>query len=386
MEAETLTLTLISDVTKVVDLPFQQDPLLVEGLLGHVIAMIARITNHVSINENMISLLGEEDMGVYGQIKAICLKTPLLKDIDNEDELVYLAIYFLASIKRMSKGPGKRVLLVCGHGYGTTQMLKETLTSEYQIRIVDTIPLYKLRTFDAYEDVDMILTTTPLLMAVDRPSLLVNPLLKKEDYQAIEALGVPRKSNLSNYYAVEDHLMFLGEADRKRVMAVLEKDLGYQSIRQPKIPRNFTSLLPYDCIACHQGALSWQAAVDLALKPLLKRKYIEWSYRDEVFDTLRDIGFYAITDGAFALLHGKAKKGVNKTSISLLINDPAVDFEGKQVKVIFCLAAKNPKDHIPAMITLMRMVKKTDLIARLQKAPAPDEVYQEILQCEFEVT
>ena len=67
----------------------------------------------------------------------------LLKNITNENEIAYLVIHFVASLKRIHHNERKRILLVCGHGYGTTTMLKESLLSEYQVEIVDTIPKYK---------------------------------------------------------------------------------------------------------------------------------------------------------------------------------------------------------------------------------------------------
>lgn len=67
-----------------------------------------------------------------------------LDSITNEDEIVYLTVCFMASIRRMKSAPYKRVLLVCGHCSGTTTTLKESLLSKYQIHIMDTIPICKL--------------------------------------------------------------------------------------------------------------------------------------------------------------------------------------------------------------------------------------------------
>ena len=51
-------------------------------------------------------------------MKQCCKETDTLEKLENEDELVYLTICFMASIRRMKGAPYKKVLLVCGHGYG----------------------------------------------------------------------------------------------------------------------------------------------------------------------------------------------------------------------------------------------------------------------------
>ena len=144
VQAEAVTFSLISAMSKRLNMPFDKDRTLVEGLLNHMIPLIQRINNHVSIRDNMISLLRPQDRQMYNLMAQVCAETDILKEISNEDEIVYLTVCFMASLKRMKSVPYKRVLLVCGHGYGTTTMLKESLLSEYQIHILDTIPIYKV--------------------------------------------------------------------------------------------------------------------------------------------------------------------------------------------------------------------------------------------------
>ena len=90
-------------------------------------------------------------------------------------------------------------------------------------------------------------------------------------------------------------------------------------------------------------------------------------------------------DGSFALLHGKGNEGIEKTSLSLLVNKQPVAFGDKKVKIIFCLASRDGREHIPAVVTLMRMVKTTSLIQDLERCKSEEEIYQTILNCEFEV-
>lgn len=46
---------------------------------------------------------------------------------------------------------------------------------------------------------------------------------------------------------------------------------------------------------------------------------------------------------------------------------------------------KDSKEHIPAVVTLMRMVKTTPLIHDLEQCKSEEEICQTILKCEFQV-
>ena len=60
-------------------------------------------------------------------------------------------------------------------------------------------------------------------------------------------------------------------------------------------------------------------------------------------------------------------------------------FGDKKANVIFCLASRDSREHIPAVVTLMRMVKTTSLIRDLVRCRTKEEAYQCVLNCEFVV-
>lgn len=385
VHAESVTFSLITAMSKKLGVPFDKDKMLVESLLNHMIPLIQRIQDHIEIQDNMISLLGPEEMKLYGLMKQVCKEVETLKEITNEDELVYLTVCFMASIRRMQNTPYKRVLLVCGHGYGTTTMLKESLLSEYQIHIMDTIPLYKVTSYPDWASIDFVFSTIPFHNSLPKPCVVVNPILQTKDRAAIEELGVARKTILSSYYSIEGRLTFLDDKTRARVMDVIEKELGYQTVKQVHNPKSFSSFLKFDCIALTDLSYTWRQAVEKTASFLLKRGFISQMYIDRMIEFIEEQGFYSVTDGAFALLHGKGCEGIEKTSLSLLVNKQPVAFGDKKVRIIFCLASKDAKEHIPAVVTLMRMVKTTPLLQKLEACKSEEEIYQTILNCEFEV-
>ncbi|EQF29179.1 phosphoenolpyruvate-dependent sugar phosphotransferase system, EIIA 2 family protein [Clostridioides difficile CD160] len=114
--------------------------------------------------------------------------------------------------------------------------------------------------------------------------------------------------------------------------------------------------------------------------------FVSAQYADNIIDILNNVGFYAVKDDEFALLHGNDSSLVKVSSISLLICKEAVKFGDKKVKIIFCLASRDKKEQIPAIINLTKMVYKTNFITMLESVKTKEEAECLIHKYEKEVT
>lgn len=332
----------------------------------------------------MITVLSDEDLPVLRLVKEICRSIQPLNRIQSEDEYVYLVIYFLASIRRMKSIPPKKILLVCGHGYGTTTMLKEKLQNEYQIRIVRTLPVYRIST-ENLEGIDAVISTTKIPVELPVPAIVVNPLPTGEDYDAIEALGIKRKRIGSSLLSLEQKLDFLSSEDRQKVMDLIEKELGCQSVTHKTEGRSLRKLLRFDSIRLIETAPDWRTAVWQAGDILIRQGAVTGEYVDATIRGMEKLGFYAVTDGEFAMLHGRVSDAVHKTAMSLIVYKEPVSFGDKKAQVVFFLAPENTNDHIPAVIDLTRMIKNTTLLQDLIQAASVDEIYQDIIESEISI-
>ena len=94
----------------------------------------------------------------------------------------------------------------------------------------------------------------------------------------MDRLGIPRKSLLSSYYSIEEKLGFLDENTRARVMDVVKKELGYQTVQVFHSPKSFSSFLKFDCIMRADLVSDWKDAVRMSAGLLVKRGFVEESY------------------------------------------------------------------------------------------------------------
>ena len=380
VNVEAIVTNFISGMSLEMGIPFQNDPILIEGLFNHIVPLIQRIKLGVVVDENVISLLSTKNLEVYEIVSRVITKIDILNKITNENEIAYLTIHFIASLKRINTTNRKKVLLVCGHGYGTTTMLKETLLTEYQVEIVDTIPKYKISSYQNFDNIDLVITTTKLDVGIDY--LKVNPILTELDDRCLINAGIARRTPLSNYYSINKSLDFLTDEDRLRVLDVIREELGYRDLCKPKKIAKLSDLLSENAIKIVDEEMTWEEAIIQSCNIMENINAINRNYMESIFDIIEQNGFYSIIDGSFALLHGNCDIGVYKTSMSMIINKKKIKFGEKEVNIIFCLSSKDQKEHIPAIINLMKLEKTTDFIKYVLKADSSKEAHETLVQYE----
>lgn len=65
-------------------------------------------------------------------------------------------------------------------------------------------------------------------------------------------------------------------------MEVIERELGYQTMKPAHNPKSLSSFLKSGYTALMDLMYSWQQAVEMSASLLLKRHFIEWMYLDRM--------------------------------------------------------------------------------------------------------
>ena len=68
--------------------------------------------------------------------------------------------------------------------------------------------------------------------------------------------------------------------------------------------------------------------------------------------------------------------------MSMIINQKKVKFGDKEIQVIFCLSSTDQKEHIPAIINLMKLEKTTDFMKYIVKSQTSQEAYEVLMDYE----
>ena len=384
MNIEDMAEMLISKMQGSLKIDFDQDGILLKGLLNHLGPMTDRIKGNVQLHDDVSQFIPEKYQYVYIALKEI-LKTDLLLMHLTENEEIYLAIYFIGSLRRMQKNSYMNVLLICGYGYGTTSVVKDALLNSYQVFVKKSISAYQVKHFKEWADVDVVISTVDVELPVDKPFAKVNVIFNNDDYIKLDFLGLQKKNVLTNYFAIERRLDFLNDEDKHKVMAVIKEELGYKEVRILAKLQTLSDLLGIADIQCVKRIDDWRDAVKKSTEVLKYHGNDAEKYCKNVIEGMEVRGFYSVTDEVFALLHGSENAGISVSCMSLLISEEPVRFGEKKVNLIFCLASRDKKEHIPVVTRLMRMISMTDFIERLKKCKTPDEAMSVIYECEKEI-
>ena len=384
IDIEAIVANLIELMSKELNINFEKDLILSAGLINHITPLINRIKNGLVIQEDIKSLLNGSDFTVCDAVKKVIRKISILDDMNNENEIAYIAIHFIASMKRINEGVTKKILIICRFGYGTSIMIKEALTSQYNVKIVDTIPAYKLNEYKNRNDIDIIVSTSEL-NDVDKPVIVVNSLSDIENTEKLQKYGIITKKIMNMYNSINKKLCFLTDEQRVKVMEVLNSELGYHYARNVKKINKLTDILQKDSIEYIDYDLKWEKALDAASKILEVKGYIDHKYKDNIIECINKFGFYSVMDDGFALLHGNKSEYIFRTSMSLIVSKKPIKFGNKKVNVLFCFGSKDKKDSISALVVLMRIIKNTDFLKDVVKYTDKAEIFNLIKECELEV-
>lgn len=376
---------LIHEMSKEMNIDFSKDNILIEGLFNHIIPLLKRVQIQDGLGHEVFSILSEKDREVFHIVLKVIKRIDVLKYIDSYDEITYLVIHFLASMKRLSQQTKQRVVLVCNHGYASTMMLKELLTSEYEVYVVDTLPIYKLDSYTKWSEVDCIISTIPLNYTFHKKYIVIHPIFANDDYQKLDELGLKRKKRKPELYDLYKKMDFLEEKDKNRVLSLIKDEFGYENVKIPQSVDRMSQYIYLDCIQIIEHAQPWRDIVRLSTELLLRQNFVNKGYDQEIIETYENVGFYSVIDDWFALLHGKSRKDIQKTCMSIIVSKEDILFGDKKVKIVFCLACKNEKEHIPAMALLVKMIKRCHLLEKIQHAQNPQEIFDAFYHCEMEV-
>ena len=247
MNIEELAEMLIRKMQECLRIEFDQDGILMKGLLNHLGPMIDRIKGNVQLHDDVNQFIPDKYQYVYVALKEILRKDKLLAHL-TENEEIYLAIYFIGSLRRMQKNSYMNVLLICGYGYGTTAVVKDALLNSYQVFVKKSISAYQMKYFTEWSDIDVVISTVDVEFPVEKPFAKVNVIFNQDDYIKLDLLGLQKRNVLTNYFAIERRLDFLNDEDKHRVMAVIKEELGYKEVKMPRKFKTLSDLLGVDDI------------------------------------------------------------------------------------------------------------------------------------------
>ena len=130
------------------------------------------------------------------------------------------------------------------------------------------------------------------------------------------------------------------------------------------------ALLENDSVSLRQSAKTWQEAIEICMRPLVKSGAVKREYVDAIIERTKELGpFYVLAPG-LAMPHERPEKGVT-------LEEPVVFDDGQEVDILIGLAAENADVHngeaIPQIVMLF---DDEDVFDKIRAAEKPEDIYK----------
>ena len=363
-------------VSNMINLNLRGDRILITGLIDNLKFSIYRIKNDIQIiNSVFKDLILNKDKNIEIVKKAVEETEKEFKINFTEYELAAMAYLVRASIKRTKRNNIKKVLLICGLGYGSSKILEESLKENYELDIVDVIPYYLADDLiPAYKEVDFILSTIEIHrqfeVSYGIPIIKINPVMQKEDFEKLAEYGIEKNKtsvSLKKLISIIENNTEI--KDRQKLIDSLKNEFEDRIINDiQKTGYTLKKLLKKENVKFIDEAENWKEAIFQSGDLLVSNKKVTLEYVHEMIELVEKHGPYIVLEEGIAMPHAGISENVLETGISLLVVNEKVSLpEGRNANIFLSFAAKNKNDNIDIMNDLFELITKYEFIDKVSK-------------------
>lgn len=181
-------MSVLKELAQVLGQSIVEDYQFRNGLLNHLEPMLVRLERGIALENPLTKEIKKEDPRAFELTKHYFGQMPSLKGYKiNEDEWAYLALHLMAAIEKNKVDCKLQALIICATGYGSAQLLKNRVLSEFGKNIaVNQVKGYYEIDEQSLENVDLIISSIDLsTMFFKVPVLHVSVFLNDQDVQKI---------------------------------------------------------------------------------------------------------------------------------------------------------------------------------------------------------
>lgn len=363
-------------ISDMINLNLRGDKILITGFIDNLKFSIYRIKNDIQIiNSVFKDLILNKDKNIEIVKKAVEETEKEFKINFTEYELAAMAYLVRASIKRTKRNNIKKVLLICGLGYGSSKILEESLKENYELDIVDVIPYYLADDLiPAYKEVDFILSTIEIHrqfeVSYGIPIIKINPVMQKEDFEKLAEYGIEKNKtsvSLKKLISIIENNTEI--KDRQKLIDSLKNEFEDRIINDiQKTGYTLKKLLKKENVKFIDEAENWKEAIFQSGDLLVSNKKVTSEYVQEMIELVEKHGPYIVLEEGIAMPHAGISENVLETGISLLVVNEKVSLpEGRNANIFLSFAAKNKNDNIDIMNDLFELITKYEFIDKVSK-------------------
>jgi len=372
------------------DVDFGPDRLqIAQNLLVHLRPSVYRIRFGLRLINPLFDSIVKNYPDLYEQTKSIASRFAEYVGMPIDDhEVSYITLHFGAALERAKAKSRKptRVVVVCGTGIGTANMLASQLNQHFQLEIVQMISArqaYMLQP-DTY---DYVVSTVEI------------PEWQKSDYLRVRPILLPDEiTKLSQYFNAKGTRKKDKEIDQvKRVLETVEKFATIHDRQKLEVELLYTlkrkkqkfdraakekeimlnDLLDRKTVQLKVDCKDWKDAVQRGAAVLEEKGSITADYVTAIFENFEKMGTYMVVAPGIVLSHARPENGVNEVCMSMITLKEPIEFGSDlndPVKLVVTFAAVDSQTHLTALSQLMNLFLATEDLERIMDSSNKEEV------------
>ena len=383
---------IVEKVSGMINLDLKEDRILITGLVDNLKSSVYRINNDIQIiNSVFKDLILNRDKNIAIVKKAIEETEKEFKINFTDYEIASMAYQIKSSIKRTKRKNIKKVLLICGLGYGSSKILEESLKENYDLDIVDIIPYYLADDLiPGYKEVDFILSTIEIHrqfeVSYGIPIIKINPIMQDEDFERLAEYGIEKnKANVSLKKLISIIESNAEINDKQKLIDSLKDEFEDKIVNDiQKTGHTLRKLLKKENMKFIEGVEDWKEAILQSGNLLVSNKKVTSEYVKEMIELVEKHGPYIVIEEGIAMPHAGISENVLETGISLLVVKEKVALpEGRNANIFLSFAAKNKNDNIDIMNDLFELITKhkfIDEVSKMKSYGQLEQYFKEIIK------
>lgn len=219
-----VVMEMLDEIDQMFHYDFKYDLELVSLLASHVASLEVRLLYDMPLDNPLIQEIREGSLLAYEMANVACSK--LVEHYGKKvtpDEMAYIALHFHLAIERKKDKHKKNVLIVCGTGRGSAELLAYNIRRNYgnELNVVGTHESSDLSGLD-FSRYDYILTTIRIDEKVPIPIIEISMINKAEnDRKLSQYLSYNKQSRMLQYFRKDLFLPRLKEKEKEKILQVL---------------------------------------------------------------------------------------------------------------------------------------------------------------------
>lgn len=382
IKTEVIIKNLINKVNIHTQINISADEELLTSLLCHIKPTIYRLKNNLAIEHEIYFESVEAYPELFNIIKnALFELEELIGKKIPDSETALFTLHFLASLERNKENEMKKVILICGGGYGTSMLVADQIRQNYNLEIVDTISYMQFLDYDI-SHIDLVITTLNLKENphdyADIPAVKISPFFTYNDQKELGRFLMKKKFNGQKLQTIMEIIEKNSIIQNRDILIselseAMEKNEENEENKEEKEIKNLLYFISKEKTAIANNKINWEEALEICGDMLVNTQDISRKYIDEIHNITENFGSHFVLENGIAIPHGEVDKNVFNSSISILLSKKPIIFpEKKEVFLIFFISAKTTKDHLKSVEDIMRLSRNKDFISDIFLAENPD--------------